>query len=211
MSMLSTLPLIEVKYVRFSLYDEEEIRKLSAGAVLSNEQFKIAKPVPGGIYDTSMGTTSTSYNCTSCLYDSSKCLGHQGHLELNYPTMNSIMIVEIKKWLKIICYHCGSLVVPIKKSVRPSKILSELIKNVRGVKVCPSCKLQHMQVVKDKKRPCVFYRIQEEGKVIVKKEEFFNHDIEKVLQKIKDETVLFLGKPLRSHPSKFIIRNIHFF
>jgi DNA-directed RNA polymerase beta' subunit len=176
--------------------------------VTNKEILKNDLPFREGLYDQHLGTTDYAWLCHTCGNPKKLCPGHFGSGDMKYPLKSPMFRDEMLKWLKIICYHCGNLVVPIKKNVRPAKILGELVKNVRTIKVCPNCKSPHMQVVKDKKRPCVFYRIQEEGKVVVKKEEFFNHEIEKVLQKIKDDTILLLGKPLRSHPSKFILRNI---
>lgn len=192
----------------FYVLGNEENLKDSNINVTNKEIMKNDLPFREGLYDQHMGTTDYAWLCHTCGNPKKMCPGHFGSGDMKYPLKSPLFRDEMLKWLKIICYHCGNLVVNIKKNVKSSKILGELVKNVRAIKVCQHCKMPHMQVVKDKKKPSVFYRIQEEGKIIVKKEEFFNHEIEKVLQKIKPETVLLLGKPQRSYPSNFIIRNI---
>jgi DNA-directed RNA polymerase subunit A' len=176
--------------------------------VTNKEIFKSDVPCQEGIYDPHLGTTSHEWNCATCGCKKTICPGHFGSIDLKYPVKSPMFRDELLKWLKITCYYCGEIVIPIKTKVKPAKRLSELVKNVRTVKACMHCHEPHMQVGKDKKKPAIFYRTQEEGKTIVKKEEFYNNDIERVLQRIKDNTVIYMGKPLRSHPSKFILRTI---
>ena len=49
---------------------------------------------------------------------------------------------------------------------------------------------------------------QHDNKKIIYREEFFNHQIKNVLEKISDETVLMLGKPINCHPKNFILQTI---
>jgi len=175
--------------------------------ITNKEVMKGDRPMLEGIYDPHMGTTDHAWLCHTCGNRKTICPGHFGSIDLKYPVKSPMFRDELLKWLKIICYHCGEIVVPLKNKVKPSKRLSELVRNVRTVKKCPHCEKPHLQVVKDKKKPAVFIRVQEEGKLL-KKEEFFNHEIEKVLQRISDATIIYLGKPLRSAPTKFILRTI---
>ena len=191
----------------YVLGNEENILESNVN-VTNKEVMKGDIPMVDGIYDAHMGTTSHEWNCTTCGNRKTICPGHFGSTDLKYPVKSPMFRDELLKWLKITCYHCGEIVVPIKTKVKPAKRLGELVKVVRTVKTCMHCDQPHMQVVKDKKKPAIFYRIQEEGKVITKKEEFFNHEVEKVLQKLQNNTVIYMGKPLRSHPSKFILRTI---
>lgn len=176
--------------------------------VTNKEVLKGDVPMINGIYDSHMGTTDHNYLCGTCGNRKTICPGHFGSIDLKYPVKSPMYRDELLKWLKITCVKCGEPVINPKSKISPVKRLGELVKSVRVIKKCIHCDTPHMQVVKDKKKPAIFYRIQEEGKVIVKKEEFYNHEIELVLQKIKDTTVLYMGKPLRSHPSKFILRTI---
>ena len=197
----------KTKDLCFYILDNEENLIDSRINITNKEVMKGDIPMPEGIYDAHMGTTDHSWNCTTCGNRKSICPGHFGSIDLKYPVKSPMFRDELLKWLKITCYYCGELVLSLKKKVKTSKRLSEIVKNISSVKECPYCNNKHLQVYKDKKRPAIFYRVYEENK-ITKYIEFYNHDIEKVIQKISDHNVILMGKPLRSHPNKFIIRNI---
>ena len=189
----------------FYVLGNEENSIESNIVVTNKEVMKGDKPMAEGVYDAHMGSTDHSWTCQTCGCKKTICPGHFGSIELKYPVKSPMYREELLKWLKITCFYCGSIVIRLKSKVRPSKRLSEYVKNVRGVKNCIKCNQPHMQVVKDKKKPAVFYRVYEEAKMIQKKE-YYNHEIEKAVQRITDLNVIKMGKPLRSHPKKFILR-----
>jgi len=191
----------------YVLGNEENLLESNVN-ITNKEVMKGERPMLEGIYDSHMGTTDHAWNCATCGNRKTICPGHFGSVDLKYPVKSPLFRDELLKWLKITCYYCGEVIVPIKKKVKLAKLLSELVKNVRSVKICPHCEKPHMQVVKDKKKPAIFYRVQEDNKSIVKMEEFYNHQIEEVLQRILPSTVIKMGKPLRSHPRKFVLRTI---
>jgi len=197
----------EVKDLCFYVLGNEENLIESNVNIINKEVMKGDRPMIGGIADAHMGTTDHTWNCATCGNRKTICPGHFGSVDLKYPVKSPIFRDELLKWLKIICYYCGYPVVTSKKKIQPNKLLSELVKSVRTIKTCPHCKKPHLQVIKDKHKPNIFYRVSEDNKLLIKKE-FFNNQIETVLQRITDETVLKMGKPLRSHPIKFILRNI---
>ena len=177
--------------------------------VTNKEVMKGDYPMSEGIYDAHMGTTDHQWNCLTCENKKTICPGHSGSLDLRYPVKSPMFRDELLKWLKITCYHCGNIVLQLKKKTKPSKIIGELVKNVRTVTHCIHCKKEHLQIVKDKNNPLTFYRVKElDGKKNMYQEEFFNHKIETVLQRITDETVNNMGKSLESHPSKFVLRTL---
>ncbi len=191
----------------YVLGNEENIKDGNVKVLYKEIMMKQSRPTPEGIYDPHMGTTDHAWNCATCRNKKTICPGHFGTYDLKYPVKSPLYRDELLRWLKIVCYYCGSIVVSIKKVIKPSKYLSELVKNVKKVKTCPSCGKPHMQVARDKVRPSVFYRTIGEGKNI-KTLQFYNHQIEQVLQRIPDSVVLQMGKPLRSHPKKFIIKTL---
>jgi DNA-directed RNA polymerase beta' subunit len=192
----------------FYVLSSEETLIESNVNITNKEIMKGDRPAPEGLNDAHMGTTDFSYNCHTCGNRKTICPGHFGSIDLKYPVKSPMFRDELLKWLKVICYHCGELVVEPKNKMAPNKRLSELVKNVKGVKECPWCGQPHLQVVKDKKKPFIFLRQQEEGKKIISREEIFNHHIKRVLERIRPDTVIRMGKPLRSHPSNFILTSI---
>ncbi len=191
----------------YVLGNEENIKDGNIKVLYKEIMMKQSRPTPEGIYDPHMGTTDHAWNCATCRNKKTVCPGHFGTYDLKYPVKSPLFRDELLRWLKVVCYYCGNIVVSIKKVIKPSKYLSELVKNVKKVKSCPHCNKPHMQVARDKIRPSVFYRTIGEGKNI-KTLQFYNHQIEQVLQRIPDSVVLQMGKPLRSHPKKFIIKTI---
>ncbi len=192
----------------FYALSTDEILTDSYVHVTNKEIMKNDRPAQDGIYDSRMGSTSFEWNCHTCGNNKTNCPGHFGSIDLRYPVKSPMFRDELLKWLKVTCYYCGELVVKSKALVSPVKRLSELVKNVKNVKECPFCKQPHMQVVKDKKKPFIFWRVQEEGKKIIKKEEYFNHQIKTSLERIRPDTIIKEGKPLRSHASNFILTSI---
>ena len=199
----------------FYVYGNEE-NIIDSNVLVSNKEvIKGDLPVPNGVYDAHMGTTDRTWLCSTCGNNKSVCPGHFGLIDLNYPVKSPLFRTELLKWLKITCYHCGHLLVEMGKNVQPDRKLTEYASSgrVNKIKKCSRCDQPHYQVKSDKKRPAVFYRIKEEAgtkgqSAITHTLEFFNHEIEEVVQRISDETVLLMNKPLRSHPKKFIIRNV---
>lgn len=194
--------------LRFYVLGDEENLLDSNVHITNKEVMKGDIPAVEGIYDAHMGTTDHTWNCATCASNKNQCPGHYGSVDLKYPVKSPMFRDELLKWLKITCYYCGNLVVGIKKHVPDIKRLSEHVKNIRTVKKCPHCNRTHMQVGKDKYKPAVFYRILEDDRQRAQKLEFFNHEIEQVLDRIKDSTVEYMAKPLTSHPRKFILRTI---
>ena len=191
----------------FSVLGNAENARDSNATILNREIMKGDTPMPEGIYDPHGGTTDFAWNCATCGNRKTICPGHFCSLELKYPVKSPMFRNELLKWLKVICYYCGEPVAPIKTKIKPERRLTELVKNIRKVTTCQACGQSHMEVVGDKKKPAIFYRVREDNGITFYKE-FFNHEIEKVLQRIKDTTVLLMGKSLRSHPKKFILRVI---
>lgn len=192
----------------FYVLSTEEVLTDSNVHITNKEIMKNDKPATEGLYDARMGSTDFAWNCHTCGNNKTYCPGHFGSIDLKYPVKSPMFRDELLKWLKVTCYYCGELVVHSKALVPPVKRLSELVKNVKNVKECPYCNEPHLQVVKDKKKPFIFWRVLEENKKIISKEEFFNHQIKKVIERIRPDTIIKEGKPLRSHARNFIKTSI---
>ncbi len=200
--------------VGFYVLGNEDVKRISCSAVLNPDVMNGDRPMPDGLYDSHMGTTSYEYDCLTCRNRKGVCPGHFGHITLRYPVKSPLYRDELLKWLKIICFYCGALVVKENPSIGALKRLAEYAKSNRtekdaeGKPICMRCKKPVLSVSRDKKSPVIFYRNEKvaDGKVI--QTEYLNHQIERVLQMVTDETVLAMGRPLRSHPKKFVLRNI---
>lgn len=171
--------------------------------ISKKELFKDNLPINGGVYDASMGTTSYDWLCATCYNPKGICPGHSGALVLKYPVKSPLFRDEILKWLKIICFKCGSLLITKDVNSPKEKIMSEYVNLSRNVKECSFCKNPKYAVSRDKHRPLMFFIQRDDGK-----KELFNHQIKDILSRVTDESVLKLKKPLESHPKKLILQTI---
>lgn len=198
----------------YVLGSEDNIRDAHV-EVTSQESFRNNVPIRGGIYSPHMGTTENTWACETCKNRKALCPGHAGVVRLNYPVMSPMFIKDILKWLKIVCFNCGKLIVDfIHPGVKKSKILGEFVKLTRAKaknKKCPHCGSIHLHVTPDKHDNfTVFKESQEEGEngKMSEKRQFYPHEIQETLNKIDNNTLKLMGKPLICHPRKFILNAI---
>lgn len=187
----------------YILGDADNLRDSNV-QVVNRDVSKNDKIMPGGVGDLHMGTTSYENACQTCHNPKVVCPGHFGHISLKYPVKSPLFREELLKWLKVTCKSCGSLLVQPPVHLPPVRRLAEAVKRVKDVKHCPTCRVHHDPVVKDVKRPAVFYIASDD----LRHTEYLNNQIKKHVERIDDNSVLLLGKPLRCHPKKFIISSI---
>jgi len=179
--------------------DSETI--IDSNVIVSNKEiFKNDKPVENGVYDAHMGTTDHAWLCATCGNNKTLCPGHAGSIVLNYPVKNPIFREYILKWLKIICFECGDLVTNKVLNVSKNKLLSEYVKISRTITKCQKCNKDKPIVTKNKFEQSTF-NIEYANTTY----ELFNHEIKNILNKISDDVVRKVGKPIMSHPKKFIL------
>ena len=213
------IPYSEFSSVSFGIHGDQENEIDAVGKVMYMDSVRNGIPFPGGISDRSMGTSSHDYNCSTCKYTKKFCPGHFNVLYLNYPVLSPFFLKEIIKWLKIICFNCGKIIIPVKKlPIRKDKILTEYVKlSTRATNkniICVNCSSVHPYITKDKSDPVSiimeFYdtkNTSSRNQPVVRLP-LNPHLIRTVFNKISDETVINMGKPLISHPKKFIISSL---
>jgi DNA-directed RNA polymerase II subunit RPB1 len=196
----------EVKKMEFYVLGSEENYVDSAVSVTNKELFKGDMPVPGGCYDPSMGSTEYAWACGRCGHDKKLCSGHSGSLDLHYPVKSPLFRDGIIKWLKIICFKCGRLIVNRDITLTSSKLLGEYVRLSKGINKCPwdDCQEPHPSITKDKYKPSIIYADYRSGKAS-KPEQLYNHIIKDIFSRITNETVLTVGKPVICHPKNFIL------
>lgn len=198
----------KVHTISFHVLGTAENQDDSCVTVTNKEMFRSYLPVPEGAYDAHMGTTDHSWRCETCGNVKTVCPGHVGSIELNYPVKNPLFREQLLKWLKVVCFDCGRLLVEKPMKIPKAKILTEHVKIARNVGKCPHCSAVHPMVSKDKFAGSTFIADYTDENGITRPEEIFNHEIQEILNKISNETVKKMGKPIRSHPKKFILGTI---
>lgn len=197
--------------VRFGVSGTEDIVQDSFVNITSHDLFKNNLPYPGGVYDSHLGTTDHTYNCSTCYNDKKQCLGHDGQITLNYPIQSPLFMSEIKKWLRVICFHCGQPIALKQEYERFSKLarLTETYKLVRGTnRSCPNCAKPHHFITMSKENPMMFIAEERADKEVKSVTKLYPHMIEIIFLRISNETVEAMGKSPSSHPRKFILRAV---
>jgi DNA-directed RNA polymerase beta' subunit len=113
-----------------------------------------------------------------------------------------MFVSEIRKWLKIICLECGSILIPDNKllliplSERFTK-LSTLAQKIG----CHLCGAKYQRIIKSDEDN--FTTLIDDGKVKIK---LFPGKIKQIFNRVTNETVIKLNKSY--HPSVLVINNI---
>lgn len=214
---MSHIPYSEISSIGFYSLGNKDNEIDSHVRVTNQDSMRGSLPYPNGIYDDHMGSTAHEWVCGTCKYDKKLCPGHFGAIFLNYPVLSPMYIKEILKWLKVICFNCGKLIIPYKKlPIRKDKILGEYVKlSTRAASknmTCTYCQALHPHISKDKNDPVTifmeFYDTRTTSSTkgqLIARAPLYPHQIKSVFDKISDATVMDMGKPIVSHPKKFIL------
>lgn len=196
-----------IQNVRFSVLPS----KVPSSNILvkTRDLLKNNRPAPDGVYSTKQGTTDGNYNCETCFNNKKQCLGHSAIIELPYPLLSPTIMVDYKKWVKILCHKCGKVlmsdedVMMFPVNERIDRVLKQVKAKTSQVKLCAHCQTPYPKITKDLKDPNYF-------KIMIddKYETIMPHMLEELFDKVSNETVLLMARPLSSHPMNFVRREI---
>lgn len=204
------IPMSELTGVQFYVLDENDNSIDACVEVTNKELFRNNIPFPNGVYDNRLGTTDNAYVCHTCFLTKNDCPGHFGKIVSAYPMVSPLFKKEVLKWLKITCFKCGHLLVKLGSrhvGIPRSARLNEAVKMSRSSQaknlVCTNCNEIHPIVEKDPKdHLCINIRFGDTVRRIN------NIEIEDVLAKISDDSVIEMGKSLDAHPRRFTLRTL---
>lgn len=212
------IPYSEVSSIGFYILGSEDHRVNGHVEVTEPDNLRKGNiPVDNGIYDAHMGTTRRDVICKTCQQNKELCPGHFGYLKLNYPVQSPLFMKDIMRWLKVACYNCGKLIAHYGgMKFRADKILNQFVKTVRSsnkILQCVHCQSVQPHIVKDKEDNFTIFRdwydlasatSSSKGK-LQKRERIMAHEIARIFDKISNETVAAMGKPIECHPRKLIL------
>ncbi|OEH76453.1 DNA-directed RNA polymerase I largest subunit [Cyclospora cayetanensis] len=78
---------------------------VDAAAAAAAAAAELSAAVPGGLHDSRMGVFDGRETCGTC-GGSGSCPGHLGHIELELPVLNPILISSLVKLLRGVCLEC---------------------------------------------------------------------------------------------------------
>jgi DNA-directed RNA polymerase beta' subunit len=184
--------------------------------ITSAAMFELGQPKARGVFDANMGTTDSAYVCATCQMSKEKCHGHPGHFALNYPCLSPIVLSEIKKWLKIICFHCGNIILSdgemraILGQTRATNRLDFIVKHISNqARNCAACGRMHATVKRPDKVKYSFIvkNLTPDGTTI--DIPLYPHNIAEIFERVRDETVARIGRSPLAHPRCFVIHCIY--
>lgn len=216
----SLIPYDEIASFGLYILGTEDNIKNSQVTVKFSEPYKGGEPQEGGVSDRHMGAPDEDFSCLSCHQLRKSCPGHPGVVKLKYPVMSPLFIQDAIKWLKIICFNCGKVVIKIPPNLKVPKrhIISVVTDLVRKASTsdkmlkCTHCQTPHPHVVLDDQSHVnimlVTYKPKEKGDTkpeMHERVQLYPHMIKKIFGKITDATVLAMGKSLDCHPQKMVL------
>ncbi len=186
-----------VSSIKFEVLSPQEIRRMSVAKIITPETYDDdGFPIEGGLMDTRLGVIDPGLKCRTCGAKAGECPGHFGHIELAAPVIHVGYAKLIGKLLNATCRECGRIllkddkrdrfIAEIEKSRELGQDFEEIVKEVfrvtKGVKKCPHCGAEQMEVKFEK--PTFFY--ENEHRLTPK-------DVRERLEKIPDEDLPAFG------------------
>lgn len=203
-------PRSEITGVTFTLGGSEDVEKDAYAYVTSSALLTDGKAQAGGFYDPHMGPTGINTRCAVCDETSEACKGHDGVLSLNQPTWHPMAVNECRKWLKLICFKCGQPFISIAKFAHCAAIqrldAAQKFARTQTKRPCVECGEMHPVIKKDNAHIFALKYFLESNKA--DKKILLPHKIYEILDRVTDSTVVALGKPLTSHPRKYILTKV---
>ncbi len=191
-------PEADISRIEFYLMGSEDHARASSCSVISKDLFSNNRPLDQGVYSLSMGTTSYSYLCKTCLNPRDKCPGHFGSIQLKYPVSNSLFRAEVLRWLKLVCHRCGDAL---------GKVSDEGVAKLSSsskAPVCKNCGLEQPQILKDPKEPIfLLKRLPEQEDV-----HMYNDEIEQILSRVSPTTARKINPAISYSPSSLVLRTV---
>jgi len=220
----------EIKAIHFSLNTDKNVKDQAVVEITKKDTFRNGLPVDGGVCDSSMGTTEVSWKCGHCDQKKLQCKGHPGYLALKYPLIAPSFVPIVIQFARVICHECGAFILGNKrlpantnkssllalysiKTANKKKTSKDDKKQINVNMKCPECNALHPRVTlnpiaKANNNDTILQKtfFGSDGKETTTR--LYNHELRKVFERVSDETVTILGKPLSSHPVNLISYNI---
>ncbi|MES1909449.1 MAG: hypothetical protein MHM6MM_002182 [Cercozoa sp. M6MM] len=180
------MPSMQIESVSLKLMSSEDACRLSQMQVLNKDMYETGtfNPVPYGCLDPRLGVSTNKGECATCHKDLQDCVGHFGHVRLEFPVFHVGYYREILRILQCICKSCARLLLedpvrdkflkqlqsPVLTRDRRRDILATITKESKKVRKCPHCAATNGNV--KKLRTCFRY-VHEPfaGKALQKSEE----------------------------------------
>lgn len=140
-----------VEAVRFGFLTDEEVRRYSVKKITNPVLLDgVGRPVPGGLYDPTLGPMDDRALCKTCGQRSFHCPGHSGHIVLVSPLYNPLLFSVLFNLLQRTCFFCHHFKAPQKQVKKCAAQLRLILKgDIAGAKKLESASLSEFLYPED--------------------------------------------------------------
>ncbi|KAM0748584.1 DNA-directed RNA polymerase III subunit C1 [Meredithblackwellia eburnea MCA 4105] len=144
-----------IKHIQFSVLSSQEIVALSELEVTQRDLYKIEdrSPVPHGVLDARLGTSSKTSKCATCQLSLAECVGHYAYIKLVLPCFHIGYFRHCLGILQCICKTCSRILVepmehrrflamfrrPNLDTLTIAAYSRQLASQARKCTICPHC------------------------------------------------------------------------
>ena len=199
----------EVSSITFGIMSKEEIISSSVCCVNNTK-----KTGPGSIYDSRMGTCTTTGLCETCNQTPNICTGHFGHIELSASIVHPLYYRIVDKILNCVCFKChrvlmtkGQMELDGITSLKGLKRFDLIFETIKKINMCchDECNTEKpkLKFTPSDNTYSIHYDTKKtkETSIVLS-----TTDIRTILTNISDEDVRLLGfKPEESHPRNYVL------
>jgi DNA-directed RNA polymerase beta' subunit len=120
--------------LKFSMMSDDHIVSVNNN-IISVPDTGNNKDALNSIASGALGSVHEQYTCPTCGFTKSECTGHSGYINLGTPICNPFFIENIVKYLNIVCFECGGIVIPVGKGTTFSKICTAVTAKKKKMKL----------------------------------------------------------------------------
>lgn len=117
---------MKISHMCFGVHSADEMRQLShincVNKLLYAQDTRHI-PVPYGVLDTKMGTSTKANSCSTCGKNVADCVGHFGYIDLQFPVFHVGYFRSVINILQCICKECGRILLPPDEQKKYVEIL----------------------------------------------------------------------------------------
>lgn len=129
------IPTIDIEGLTFFPLSDKHIKETSVCEVKHHDTGSNSN-IENSVASNYMGSNTDMKECATCLQVKKDCYGHSGHLNLNTTCINNSFIKQIIKYLKVICFKCGGIVVKYNENSTLSTLLSSVNSKIKKGLTC---------------------------------------------------------------------------
>lgn len=194
--------------VTFGLNGTDKIIAKAPFEIKSAEVIKDEAPVPGGLYDTALGSTEKYIRCATCLKTGGNCLGHNGHIKIPKPVFQTMTIPQVIKWLRIICHKCSK---PHSCEGNFESCLDRLKRQANKTKNKEAIVCMHCQAIQRRYSVNTAFKLSYNASEVdsaghdIENVVLRADDIQKIFDAIPDDTLKTLEVPNIAHPRTYFV------